>query len=575
MEPEQTLFMNYEFMQPPTEFLILPNRNVVAQSGKIEVFKTLERGAACPWPTIRQANFTSGDTGSAACHRTISSWLKRCEAAHGFCSLGKDSPLPSRVLDLGENSGTDADVIRLLETDTEKLGSYCCLSHRWIDGDTPTTTADNLQERLRGIDLPSLPLKYQDAIAVTRSIGIRYLWIDSLCILQEDKADWLKEAPRMADYYGNAYLTISAAMAVEKGQRIFSKASSGTGTINIANEDKFLYAVHYRLPLSHTSNPLHDRGWIFQEYMLSRRVLHFVKDEVIWECREATWCECGRVAEDFGGMLHVGPMTSSHQSFSYRKKRRFHGSLYLKPPPERLKNLWMELIHEYSGKHLTFGSDVFPALAGIVKEMQKQRKCGYYAGLWEDTLVSDLLWESEDEEWYPDGHLFPKPDKWRAPSWSWASSTAWINWPCCPIDSTSGEFTEQNLLGDIYISDIKADCKPIGDDPTMGFQSAELSITGVLSVAPLTLNDKKGYAVAEDAGDVSIALDHTLTADELVPPRFLRTLLITQLLVGGVDYLSLVLRPTDSAARTYERIGLMHHAERLPVLEEETTIIIV
>jgi hypothetical protein len=118
----------------------------------------------------------------------------------------------------------------------------------------------------------------------------------------------------------------------------------------------------------------------------------------------------------------------------------------------------MEIVNQYSQKKLTFGADVFPALAGLAKEMQSRRKCNYYAGLWEDSLVSDLLWQSEDEEWYPVGHKYPKPIAWRAPSWSWASSTAFINWPCVPLDLTNSEFTEEDLMSDAFIDNLEVEC---------------------------------------------------------------------------------------------------------------------
>lgn len=382
----------------------------------------------------------------------------------------------------------------------------------------------------------------------------------------------------MAQYYGNAFLTISASVAVEPGQGCFSKASSQTGTINMANGNDFLYAVHYRLPLSHVENPLHVRGWIHQEYTLSRRVVHFLADEVIWECREATWCECGRVADDFSGTFFVGPIADSAlQSFAYRRKPRFYTSLYnaSENEPGRLKNLWMEIVHEYSQKKLTFAKDVFPALAGLAKEMQKQRKCGYYAGLWEDSLVSDLLWDAEDLEWYPVGHEYAAPEEWRAPSWSWASSTATINWPHCPIDSMTGEFVDNDLMSEIYVSDLKAECQASGggDDVFMGLASAELSLTGSLGVASIVLDEEAGYIMSPNPEGDSIAIDHTLKPDEIVDPSLLRALLITKINAGeNGQYKSLLLKPTGSTPNQFVRIGLMHHTSRFEEIEKDTRI---
>ena len=504
--------------------------------------------------------------------------MKDCKTSHESCKHVDEPYLPTRVLDISLESSVDPPTISLLETVADQRGTYCCLSHRWIDGDTPTTTETNLAERRKGIDFRHLPLKYQDAITFARALGIQYLWIDSLCILQEGSSDWLSEAPRMADYYGNAYLTISASIAVQKGQRCFSRATSGTPTIRISNGEHDLYAIHYRLPLSHTENPLHSRGWVFQEYMLSRRVVHFLEEEVIWECREATWCECGRVSDDFKGTLMIEPITTSeHQSFAYQQKARLYKTISTAQTPGALKNLWMEIVHDYSQKNLTFGTDIFPALAGLVKEMQSRRKCGYYAGLWEDSLVSDLLWQSEDEEWYPIGHEYPKPDTWRAPSWSWASSTAVINWPNCPFNSATGQFLDHNLIANIFIENLEVDCHPIGEDSTMGLKSARLTLTGDLSIAPLLLDDDKGYTLYETLGDVSLSLDHTMTTEDLIQPVLLRTLLIAKISYGleRGTFASLVLKPTGNEANEFERLGLLHHTERLEGTQHSVRVTLV
>jgi hypothetical protein len=106
-----------------------------------------------------------------------------------------------------------------------------------------------LVERKKGIEFNSLPLKYQDVTTFAKVIGIRYLWIDSLCILQEGSSDWLREAPQMAEYYGNAFLTISASIAVEKGQRCFSTATSATPTLVIEKGNECFLCCTLQTPL--------------------------------------------------------------------------------------------------------------------------------------------------------------------------------------------------------------------------------------------------------------------------------------------------------------------------------------
>jgi len=453
-------------------------------------------------------------------------------------------------------------------------GKYACLSHRWIEGDTPTTTESNILERTASIEFMSLPLRYQEAISFARSIGISYLWVDSLCIMQDSGSpDWLKEAPRMAEYYGNAYLTISASMATENGQGCYSKTSSGTQGLQFTWRDGTSYAVRFRIPLSHKESPLHARGWIFQEYMLSRRVVHFLEDEVIWECGEATWCECGRVNDMRGGSFLLGPISDSlHQSNAYRLKRRFQSSVETGNCALRLANTWREIIHEYTKRKLTFQTDVFPALAGLVKKMQALRGSKYYAGLWEDDLVGDLLWEAEDEEWYPVGHTYPPPDKWRAPSWSWASSTAIINWTHSPVDSATGRFEDIDLLSEIFIRDLEVECHHLTEDKTMSVESGTLRLTGDLAVAPLRLDKIRGYADSNGGG---VSLDCLIPAEDIVDPSTLRSLLVAKLGLAGSEYLSLILKPVGTELHHYRRIGRLSHPTLLQPTDTSARITII
>jgi hypothetical protein len=117
---------------------------------------------------------------------------------------------PTRLLDVQAFNEGSSD-IRLIETPFS--GSpYATLSHCWgVNPDTryqaTQSTIRDLRDRIRYTDLPRT---YRDAVSVCRSLSIRYLWIDSLCIIQDSKEDWAREAANMAYVYSNSYLTISA-----------------------------------------------------------------------------------------------------------------------------------------------------------------------------------------------------------------------------------------------------------------------------------------------------------------------------------------------------------------------------
>jgi len=143
----------------------------------------------------------------------VMAWVNECNTHHD-CQQ-EPRPLPLRVLDL--SSGR----INLHETSGE-LGAYITLSHCWGSSKQFTTTKTTLASRKAGIDYELLPKTYQDAIFITRLLGIRYLWIDSLCICQDDNGDWQRESAKMGLVYSNAYLTIAAASAKDSSVGLFT-----------------------------------------------------------------------------------------------------------------------------------------------------------------------------------------------------------------------------------------------------------------------------------------------------------------------------------------------------------------
>jgi hypothetical protein len=144
--------------------------------------------------------------GSCETLNRIVKWVKDCEE-HPDCQP-QSPPLPTRVLDVGDGSSTDR--IRLFEPGDITHERYIALSHCWGELQLPTTTTANISQRKTSINFKELSKTFQDAVVVTRTMAVRYLWIDSLCICQDDLRDWEREAAKMASVYSNAYLTISA-----------------------------------------------------------------------------------------------------------------------------------------------------------------------------------------------------------------------------------------------------------------------------------------------------------------------------------------------------------------------------
>jgi hypothetical protein len=141
--------------------------------------------------------------------RKIRQWLDDCER-HPKCTAYRSglATLPTRVLDLGKDPES-LDPIKLFETQGIE-GTYMTLSHCWGSSALITTTNNTYKERISGIQLAELPQTFKDAVSLTRILGIRYLWIDSLCIKQDDNDDWESEASKMASVYSHSYLNVAA-----------------------------------------------------------------------------------------------------------------------------------------------------------------------------------------------------------------------------------------------------------------------------------------------------------------------------------------------------------------------------
>jgi hypothetical protein len=140
-----------------------------------------------------------------ACYQQIHGWMQECVNEHrNSCPLPqKLSPLPTRVIDVSPIA--NPEIPRVLKTGREP-GSFVALSHCWGSKSRYILDSETLRERLRGMTMTSLPPTFRDAIIVTRGLGYRYLWIDSLCILQDSYEDWDNKSGKMLDYYVHSRL---------------------------------------------------------------------------------------------------------------------------------------------------------------------------------------------------------------------------------------------------------------------------------------------------------------------------------------------------------------------------------
>ncbi|KAF2820245.1 HET-domain-containing protein, partial [Ophiobolus disseminans] len=309
--------------------------------------------------------------------------------------------MPKRVLDIGVVDDTQLPVtqrapIRLVESDSITDGRvYVCLSHRWsASGLTLATTQRNYEKHMEGIPLQDLGTVFMDTVHILRRLSVRYLWIDSLCIIQDQGGDWASESTMMAKIYSGAWFTLARQCGASSEISIQDLKARSHKLTNLATP-----AVDF---------PLKSRGWVYQERLLSRRVVHFTDREISWECGEAEICQCGWVKR------------KAHDLYSPKRnhtKALGIGNDVYQPDAHGIRQRWRRMVSEFSPLQLTHISDRLPAIQGCVEQIKEKIRDAYIFGLWRGSLLDDLLWsvhmQTELEQ--------RPPGLWHLPTWSWAS----------------------------------------------------------------------------------------------------------------------------------------------------------
>ncbi|PMD47683.1 HET-domain-containing protein [Hyaloscypha variabilis F] len=217
--------------------------------------------------------------------KAIKHRLNDCDLHHkSTCPSKMHLPLPSRVIDV-EAIG-NGEELRLHITHPDELGQYAALSYCW--GEPPHTfiCTKAMLDNPSMIDWSHLPATIADAVTVTRSLGIKYLWIDALCIAQDDDADKTKEIKYMGKIYNNARVTIAAASAQSVQAGFLNRDSRGDLPLPILFPEGGYGKLWVRSSLVLPAEPLDSRGWALQEYLLSPRVLYYGSRELFWKCQQ-------------------------------------------------------------------------------------------------------------------------------------------------------------------------------------------------------------------------------------------------------------------------------------------------
>ncbi|KAH7006988.1 heterokaryon incompatibility protein-domain-containing protein [Ilyonectria destructans] len=375
----------------------------------------------------------------------ITGWISDCDS-HAQCSLRASPRVPTRLIDIGDSEGHAN--LRLLNTaDHENLRNepprYIALSYCW---GTPTASQNHLkttpitfEQFLNDIPYGDMPQTLRDAVEVARKLSVRYIWIDALCIIQDDadQADWKTESMKMKDVYGHAYLTIAP----------ISSHSSFDGFLS---PEKYIYM---RVPIRSVKRPeMNDfcligrpifegnywhgtlaadtedstwnrRGWTLQEEELSRRILYFGERTIHFVCDALS--RSGDLDISSTGRTRWLPEPDDLSWCSLRIPGE-EDPIPFNSTYER----WYSICSNFSTRSLKNQQDTLPAISGLAEHYATSLKLAskedtYLLGLWGRDILSGLCWASADSS---DATLSQIPTPYCRPSWTWASHNGKVEW---------------------------------------------------------------------------------------------------------------------------------------------------
>lgn len=372
-------------------------------------------------------------------------WLKNCMETHKRCRpSGQNSvsdlscesvALPIRLVDVGSPAG---EICPFLAETRGKRGSYLTLSHRWGNHPKTETIKANIHRFKQALPMDELPQTFKDAIIVTRQLGFQYLWIDSLCIIQHDKEDWLRESAKMGDIFESSSCTLAAVHALDddsNDQGLFlprndplavrmccpvkrkavPKASAkvlnaagrncvwkyewlkkGQGEADISDIIRHntivlrpsIASLRYKM----RGSKWYNRGWVFQERVLSRRIIYYTGDKVYWDCLQEQGDEQGVET----------PQSSRNAWFSSEAMAASNAHSFVKM-----------LAREYSTCELSKRKDNLLAIMGVCNKFGAYYGQTFQAGIPDDGTGQSLLWHASMDS-------MPQYKDFHAPSWTWA-----------------------------------------------------------------------------------------------------------------------------------------------------------
>lgn len=425
----------------------------------------------------------------------MKTWLHGCQNGHSLChnTLATSGWKPTRLLKVEK----DGKGVRLCQgADIPAAKHYASLSHRWGTNKFFCLTKDTIDKVQKGISNFDLTKTFQDAISLVSRLDIEYIWIDSLCILQDSPDDWDREAATMSDVYLNATLNIAATAAIDGREGLFDERDSlETGPFQVHVDWQgnwyggskrpcrgwYYLALTQAFDIDVRDAPLNTRGWVFQERTLSTRILHFSKKQIYWECMQLTSNEAfpeGFLQND-QWIASIGPRTfwSSDKiqnicqkpaptTIEISRPGSISGKLMTRLGPESEEkkeyDQWRRYVADYTKCSLTKPKDKLIAIGGIASALSPWLKDENIAGCWRGSILEDLLWKTAFRT--DTLHSKSQPSEYRAPSWSWASVDGAVEYDLFSSDSSGSIKRHCTLVEVAVLRSASGVVRGMGDD---------------------------------------------------------------------------------------------------------------
>ncbi|PMD58619.1 HET-domain-containing protein [Hyaloscypha bicolor E] len=352
----------------------------------------------------------------------IRAWVAACDSRHGtHCqSSRRDQTLPSWLI--------DCEAACIVGATVEM--PYVALSYVW----GPTSSGVVLRENLLNFQNSgalmdnAISTTIRNVIAILPIIGERYLWVDRLCIIQDDDDNSkARNINSMASIYSNAHMTLVVAIGEDAnhGLRGFHKI---TPPLERQSTSMSLTAHQLtRVPIL-TRTKWYSRGWTLQEIVFSRRTLFLTSDGAFWECHCRTWSEDSTPDE-----------VNGWASKCSREKADIFRDSYMQPLSWPNLHMYLQLVAAYNNRDLTFDYDILPAFAGITTTLSPSFPGGFLFGMPELFFDVALLWRplgpSRRRRSTAPGEQNPtsKLHSVAFPSWSWVgwqTEVDPLSWKC-------------------------------------------------------------------------------------------------------------------------------------------------